>query len=90
MYISKCKRSRYRRKKKKIDSWLFDRKINVALLYKHILIEKMNVNTTLVEKGKRFMHIGIQYLVGVYLFFPGENIDIKVINFKPFLSRINK
>lgn len=55
--------------KKKIDSWLFDRKINVALLYKHILIENMNVNTTLVEKGKRFMHIGIQYLVGVYLFF---------------------
>lgn len=56
-------------KRKKIDSWLFDRKINVALLYKHILIENMNVNTTLVEKGKRFMHIGIQYLVGVYLFF---------------------
>lgn len=56
-------------KRRKIDSWLFDRKINVALLYKHILIENMNVNTTLVEKGKRFMHIGIQYLVGVYLFF---------------------
>lgn len=58
-YISKCKRFRYRWKKKKIDLWFFDRKINVVFLYKYILIENMNVNIILVEKGKCFMYIGI-------------------------------
>lgn len=44
---------------KKIDLWFFDRKINVVFLYKYILIENMNVNIILVEKGKCFMYIGI-------------------------------
>lgn len=47
----------------------FLKKIDVELLQGTHCVKHMSVNTTLVEKGTLFMHVVIQYLVEVFLFF---------------------
>lgn len=51
-FISVYVRGLNTEKRRKIYSWLYEKKIDIAILQETHIVQNMNVNTTLVGKGK--------------------------------------